>query len=389
MRSLPDKTHAQIAKLLTRTVRTEVPGVRIRLATPADAAVLAELLPDDGTGEVLTQADWLGILSFRHHQAGFRAALTRNRRGVVSDAVESVLVAEAGRPPMELLDCVDRALTTVLLAVDGKTPVAAMQISPGLQSAEDLIVTPDAMSDEIDRMVTHLGIDALTVVPEARRRGIGSALVATARTLGIAAGYATVLATGTAANGDFARATGFRWMDTEGAGTRSAHDTGSAHDTEAPCLFYDVLLTGEERESLFAQIERTLAPTEDAAEAPSPTATDTESTPAGSDTAIDTTIDPDELAGIRYFLRAAREPLALTAAGWLKPAHVQDIAAHIPTDIAAGGKNNRENTTPGVRDTRVRLQEAGLLAVEGSTVVLTAAGEAALADEPALITALG
>lgn len=106
-----------------------------------------------------------------------------------------------------------------------------------------------------------------------------------------------------------------------------------------------------------------------------------------------TTLPDDELtAGLRahrWFLdRAADGGIALTAAGYLKPADVVEAAKIVPAMGDWIGSHNREVQSAPILDFRESLQSMGLLRKYKGRLVLTKAGAAAQRDPVRLWTQL-
>lgn len=82
-----------------------------------------------------------------------------------------------------------------------------------------------------------------------------------------------------------------------------------------------------------------------------------------------------------WFLhRAADDGIALTAAGYLKPADVEAVAPLVPTVAEWIGKNNREAHTLPLLDFRESLRHMGLLRKLKGRLLLTKVGKAAQGD---------
>lgn len=89
----------------------------------------------------------------------------------------------------------------------------------------------------------------------------------------------------------------------------------------------------------------------------------------------------DDLRPYQWFLdRAADGGIALTAAGYLKPADVVSAAAVMPSAADWIGKKNREDQTRPVLAFRTSLQSLGLLRKHRGRLLLTRAGAAAQRD---------
>lgn len=83
-----------------------------------------------------------------------------------------------------------------------------------------------------------------------------------------------------------------------------------------------------------------------------------------------------------YLDRAADGGIALTSAGYLKPADVEEAVKVVPTmrDWLGFGKNNREANSLPLLAFRQQLQSLGLLRKSKGTLLLTKAGQAAQRD---------
>ncbi|MDE3130152.1 MAG: plasmid pRiA4b ORF-3 family protein, partial [Acidobacteriota bacterium] len=93
----------------------------------------------------------------------------------------------------------------------------------------------------------------------------------------------------------------------------------------------------------------------------------------------------DSLKAFSWFLdRAAEGGFQLTAAGYLKPADVEEAARIVPTMYDWIGKHNRESDTPPVLIFRELLQQLGLLRKYKGTLRITKAGAAARTSPQAL-----
>ena len=91
------------------------------------------------------------------------------------------------------------------------------------------------------------------------------------------------------------------------------------------------------------------------------------------------------LAAHQWFLdRAADGGIALTAAGYLKPADVEAASPVVPTMAGWGGKHNRENQSGPLLAFRQSLQGSGLLRKQKGVLKLTRAGASARRDPGAL-----
>ncbi|MHB1164352.1 MAG: plasmid pRiA4b ORF-3 family protein [Candidatus Nanopelagicales bacterium] len=91
------------------------------------------------------------------------------------------------------------------------------------------------------------------------------------------------------------------------------------------------------------------------------------------------------LRAYQWFLdRAAGDGIALTAAGYLKPADVVAVAPLVPTVPDWYGKNNRESMLHPLLDFRQSLQRLGLLRKSKGRLLLTKAGRSARGDVAAL-----
>ena len=107
--------------------------------------------------------------------------------------------------------------------------------------------------------------------------------------------------------------------------------------------------------------------------------------------AIGTPEQPDvptltaNLRAYQWFLdRAARDGIALTAAGYLKPADVEAASEVVPVVGDWIGKRNREDLTVPLLEFRQSLQQIGLLRKSKGKLLLTKLGKAARADPAAL-----
>lgn len=92
----------------------------------------------------------------------------------------------------------------------------------------------------------------------------------------------------------------------------------------------------------------------------------------------------DALAGVLWFLSHAKEGLNLTAAGYLKPADVEALAAVLPEAGRWLGKRNREDLTPPVAEFRQAMHGFGLIRKSKGRLVLTPAGRYFRDDPDAL-----
>lgn len=111
------------------------------------------------------------------------------------------------------------------------------------------------------------------------------------------------------------------------------------------------------------------------------------------DRMIELVLRPDEgehvpveaLSAHRWFLdRAANEGIALTSAGYLKPADVEAVCQVVPAVVEWIGKNNRESHMVPLLRFRESLQSIGLLRKRKGSLLLTRAGAAAQRDPSAL-----
>ncbi|MEZ0339887.1 plasmid pRiA4b ORF-3 family protein [Mycobacterium sp. pV006] len=97
----------------------------------------------------------------------------------------------------------------------------------------------------------------------------------------------------------------------------------------------------------------------------------------------DTATMASNLRAFQWYLdRAADGGIALTSAGYLKPADVEEAAKVVPTmrDWLSYGKNNREASSLPLLEFRQQLQSLGLLRKSKGTLLLTKAGQAARRD---------
>lgn len=93
----------------------------------------------------------------------------------------------------------------------------------------------------------------------------------------------------------------------------------------------------------------------------------------------------EALRPVTWFLkRGLGDGLALTTAGYLKPADVEEICAILPTMADQIGKNNRENHAFPLQDFRAWLQSNGLLRKNKGRLLTTRAGAALLGQPEAL-----
>lgn len=94
----------------------------------------------------------------------------------------------------------------------------------------------------------------------------------------------------------------------------------------------------------------------------------------------------DHLRAYQWFLNRAKDGgIALTAAGYLKPADVEEVSKVVPAMGDWIGKNNRENHCYPLLMFRESVQAAGLLRKNKGTLLLTRAGEAAQGDVTVLL----
>jgi len=92
----------------------------------------------------------------------------------------------------------------------------------------------------------------------------------------------------------------------------------------------------------------------------------------------------DALAGVLWFLDRAKDGLDLTAAGYLRPADVEAMAAVLPEVGRWLGKRNREDLTPPVAEFRQAMRDFGLIRKLKGRLVLTPAGRYFRDDPDAL-----